>query len=146
MAVPRLGRVQLNIMRVLWEREEATAREITEALNREEQIAHSTVQTLLRKLEVKGAVGHEARDRTFVFRPLVKPEGVRKRFTREFIDHLFEGSPGGLVSYLLRTEAIPAEELDQIRELVDRQSEDETHGDRGDKRRGHGEKPDAGRP
>jgi len=145
MAVPRLGRVQLNIMRVLWERGEATAREITETLNRDEQIAHSTVQTLLRKLEAKGAVGHEARDRTFVFRPLVKPEGVRKRLTRDIIDHVFEGSPGGLVSYLLRTEQIPAEELDQIRELVDRQSEEKLHGKHGDRGGGRGEKPDAGR-
>lgn len=132
MAVPKLGRVQLNIMRVLWEKGEATAREITEALNREEQIAHSTVQTLLRKLEAKGAVAHEAHDRTFVFRPLVKPEGVRKRFTREIIDHVFEGSPGGLVSYLLRNEQIPPEELDHIRELVEKRSKEKTDDRTGD--------------
>lgn len=121
--MPRLGRGQLNIMRVLWERGEATARDITE-LNREEQIAHSTVQTLLRKLETKGAVGHESRDRTFVFRPLINPEGVQKRFTRDFVDHLFQGLAGGLVSYLLRTEKISPEELEQIRKLVYKQSED----------------------
>ena len=53
MATPRFGRVQLMIMQVLWQKGRASAREITEALNRREPIAHSTVQTLLRKLEVQ---------------------------------------------------------------------------------------------
>ena len=51
----KLGSVQLRIMRVLWARGEATAREITDDLSRDGAIAHSTVQTLLRKLEAKGA-------------------------------------------------------------------------------------------
>ena len=63
MTEPRLGRVQLKIMQVLWEKGRANAREITEALNREAPIAHSTVQTLLRKLEAKGSVAHEAVER-----------------------------------------------------------------------------------
>ncbi len=140
MPVPRLGKVQLNIMRVLWEKGEATARDITDALNRDEPIAHSTVQTLLRKMEAKGAVAHHLRDRTFVFRPLVKSEGVRKRFTRDIIDRLFEGSPGGLVSYLLNTEKITPEELEQIRQLVDTQSKDQANGNLAHERRGRGQK------
>src|SRR5262245_56777440 len=96
MTVPRLGRVQLRIMQVLWDRGQATAREITDALNASEAIAHSTVQTLLRKLEDKGAVGHQVSERTFVFRPLVRPEKVLRRATRDLVDRLFGGSAAGL--------------------------------------------------
>jgi len=85
---------------------------------RGESIAHSTVQTLLRKLETKGAIDHEVRDRTFVFRPLVASDQVRKKVTREVVDRLFGGSPAGLVAYLLRHERISGEELKQIRGLV----------------------------
>ncbi len=54
----RMGKVQLRIMRVLWDRGRASAREITELLNQDEPIAHSTVQTLLRKLvEPRGPSG-----------------------------------------------------------------------------------------
>lgn len=120
MAVPRFGRVQLRIMQVLWKKGRATAREITDALQAFESIAHSTVQTLLRKLEVKGAVGHEIIDRTFVFRPLVRADRVRRNATREFVDRLFSGSAGGLVAYLLRNERISREELDEIRRLIER--------------------------
>ncbi len=115
---PRLGRVQLLIMHILWERGTATARDITDELNKSESIAHSTVQTLLRKLEAKGAVGHELADRTFIFRPLVEPDQVRKKATREIVDRFFGGSPAGLVSYLLRHERISANELEQIKNLV----------------------------
>ena len=118
MTVPRLGRVQLMMMHILWERGTATAREITDALNEIEPIAHSTVQTLLRKLEAKGAVGHEVDDRTFVFRPLVESDQVRKKATREVVDRLFGGSPAGLVSYLLRHEHIDTGELTEIQRLV----------------------------
>ena len=78
MTTPRLGRVQLMIMRVLWQRRRATAREITDALNRRQPVAHSTVQTLLRKLEGKAAVAHDVDGRTFVFYPLVEEEKVQR--------------------------------------------------------------------
>ncbi|MCP4642771.1 MAG: BlaI/MecI/CopY family transcriptional regulator [bacterium] len=119
MAAPRLGRVQLKIMNVLWGKGRATAREITDALNEDAPIAHSTVQTLLRKLEAKDAVGHERDGRTFIFKPLVEPENVRKKATREFVDRVFGGSTAGLVSYLLKSEQIPDDELGRIRELID---------------------------
>ena len=116
----KLGKVQLLIMKVLWESGPCTAREITDALNKIMEIAHSTVQTLLRKLEVKEVVAHELRDRTFYFRSLIEPEGVRKPATRELIDRMFEGSAGRLVSYLLRNESISGEELKNIQQLIDK--------------------------
>src|SRR5258708_2583366 len=70
----QLGRMQFRIMQVLWDRGRANAREITGALNEAEPVAHSTVQTLLRQLEAKGAVGHDAVDRTFVFYPRLKED------------------------------------------------------------------------
>jgi len=114
----RFGRVQMRIMRVLWEKGRVNAREITEALNKIEPIAHSTVQTLLRKLEQKGAVDHSIDDRTFIFFPLVEVEKVTKNALQEFIDRIFAGSPGGLVSYLIKNETIPPNEMDQIRNLI----------------------------
>ena len=121
MAAPRLGRVQWKIMQVLWERRRANAREITEALSRTEPIAHSTVQTLLRKLEAKGAVAHDVEDRTFVFYAQVKQDKVRRGAVRDLVDRVFDSSVTELVSYLLQNERVPREELERIRELIDRQ-------------------------
>jgi BlaI family penicillinase repressor len=115
---PRLGRVQLRIVQVLWRMRRANAREITETLNREEPIAHSTVQTLLRKLEAKGAVAHDVEDRTFVFYPLVQEESVKQGATRELMDRIFGGSAAGLVAYLLENERVSGEELAEIGKLI----------------------------
>jgi BlaI family penicillinase repressor len=118
----RLGKVQLKIMHVLWERGRASAREITDGLNRDEPIAHSTVQTLLRKLEAKGAVGHETVDRTFVFFPRIAEENVRRGATHDLVERVFGGSPAQLMSYLLKHEHVSKQELEEIRRLVDEQS------------------------
>jgi BlaI family transcriptional regulator, penicillinase repressor len=114
----QLGRVQLQIMQVLWDRCRASAREITDALNETEPIAHSTVQTLLRKLEAKGAVGHEVEDRTFVFFSLVKEENVKRKATRDLLERVFGGSASDLVAYLLKNEKLDRDELNAIRRLI----------------------------
>ncbi|MHC4441531.1 MAG: BlaI/MecI/CopY family transcriptional regulator [Planctomycetota bacterium] len=118
MSIPRFGRVQLRIMHVLWSKGRANAREITEALNKEEPIAHSTVQTLLRKLEAKGAVSHKEEDRTFIFFPRVNEKNVARSATREFVDRMFDGSVAGLVSHLLKNERISKSEMIKIKKLI----------------------------
>jgi BlaI family transcriptional regulator, penicillinase repressor len=119
MSVPRLGKLQMRIMQILWERGEANAREITEELNKENPVAHSTVQTLLRKIEAKGAVAHKSSERTFIYYPLVQESKITHSVTREIIDRIFDGSAGGLISYLLQNEKISKNELDDIRRLIE---------------------------
>ncbi len=115
----RLGQVQLRIMQLLWKLKRATARELTDELNKSESIAHSTVQTLLRQLEAKGSVAHEQEQRTFYFYPLVKEDRVKKSAAKELIENVFGGNAGGLVSYLLETERISADELAKIRKQIE---------------------------
>ncbi|WP_339730492.1 BlaI/MecI/CopY family transcriptional regulator [uncultured Gimesia sp.] len=114
----QLGRVQLQIMQVLWDRGRANAREITDALNKSNEIAHSTVQTLLRQLEAKQAVAHEVEERTFVFYPLIKENKVTRQATRDLINKIFDGSAAGLVAYLIENEKIPKSELQRLRKLI----------------------------
>jgi BlaI family penicillinase repressor len=131
MASTRLGRVQLRIMQVLWDRKTASARAITDALNQSgPAIAHSTVQTLLRKMEEKGAVGHRTEDRTFIYRPLVDAPSVTRSATRELIERVFGGSAAGLVAYLLKEERIGRAELREIRRLIDKNSVEDPDHDR----------------
>ncbi len=119
MAIARLTRPQLKIMEVLWRKGRVTAREITETLNEHDSTAHSTVQTLLRRLEKKGVVNHEREDRTFYFFATVEKDKVKSNSIRDLIDHLFGGEPAGLVSYLLKNEDIPNGKLDEIRRLIE---------------------------
>ena len=119
---PKLGKVQLQIMQVLWQHGGATARQITDELSRSRPIAHSTVQTLLRKLEAKGAVTHAMQDRTFVFSPLYQEAEVSETAARDLLSRVFGGSVYSLVSHLLKHEAVPPEELQRLRELIDQET------------------------
>lgn len=124
MGEAQLGRMQFRIMQVLWDRGRASAREITDALDRAEPVAHSTVQTLLRQLEAKGAVGHVAEDRTFVFFPRLKEEKVKRNAARDLLERVFGGDVGSLVAHLLGDESPSRAELDEVRRLIDRRHRD----------------------
>src|SRR4051795_6282564 len=120
MGTTQLGRMQFKIMQVLWDRGRANAREITDALNADgPAVAHSTVQTLLRQLEAKGAAGHEAEGRTFVFVPKLKEERVKRSATRDLLERVFGGDVGGLVAHLLKGERLSRAELDELQRLID---------------------------
>ena len=118
MTATQLGRVQLLILQVLWEKRRATAREITETINASEPIAHSTVQTLLRGLEEKGSVSHIAEGRTFVFIPLVEEDKFKQSATRDLIERVFGGSAPALVAHLLKHDEVSRKEIDEIRKLI----------------------------
>ena len=114
----RFGNVQYRIMQVLWDHGRINARDITEKMNESKPIAHSTVQTLLRKLEQKGAVDHDVEERTFIFYPLVKREKVTQYTLRDISDRMFAGSPSALVSNLIKNEKFTAQELAEIKKLL----------------------------
>jgi BlaI family penicillinase repressor len=122
MTTTQLGRVQLLIMQVLWDRGRVTAREITDQINLSEPIAHSTVQTLLRGLEEKGAADHQTEGRTFTFFPLVKENDFKQSATQDLLQRVFGGSVEGLVSHLLESEKVSSDELAELRKLINRQA------------------------
>ncbi len=120
MTSTQLGRVQLLIMQVLWDKGRATARDITDAINALEPIAHSTVQTLLRGLEEKGSVSHKTEGRTFVFYPLVKEDKFKQSATTDLVERVFGGNAATLVAHLLKNENVSRKEINEIRKLINR--------------------------
>ena len=117
----KMGKIQMRIMKILWDKKTATAREIAHELNQIETIAHSTVQTLLRILEQKGVVDHKVEDRTFIFYPTVTDEKVINNAMREFLDNVFTGSASSLVQYLVKKRYISTRELSEISEMLDKE-------------------------
>jgi BlaI family penicillinase repressor len=120
----QLGRMQFRIMQVLWDQGRASAREITDALNVSEPVAHSTVQTLLRQLEAKGAVGHEESGRTFVFFAKLKEDKVKRTAARDLLERVFGGNVGSLVAHLIKNEGLSRSDLDELQQLIDQRRKD----------------------
>ncbi len=113
-----LGELQHAIMRVLWERDEATVAEVHEALFGDRGLAPTTIATMLRKMEDKGIVAHRVEARHFVYRPTVTEDEVRSSMVGELLDRLFAGDPAALVSHLVADREIDEVEIERLRELL----------------------------
>ena len=108
---------EADIMRVLWERGASTVAEVRESL--QDDLAYTTVLTILRTLQDKGYVGHEEEGRTHRYYPLVEQQAARKSALRHLADKLFDGSPELLVTQLVSGEKLDREQIDRIRKLLD---------------------------
>jgi len=113
----RVGDLQLQILRILWERGEGTVADVMENLSGSE-LAYTTVATMLRKMEVRGLVTHRPEGRSFVYRPKVKAHDVSHRMATHLVDRLFEGSLLEAVNHLLSTREVSREELARIEQLI----------------------------
>ncbi len=113
-----LGDLQLAILRVLWDRGEATAAEVHKALLDERGLALTTIATMLTKLEKKGAITHRAEGRQFVYRATVKKDQVHKTMVSELLERVFEGDALALVNHLIDAGRIEPGELSELKRRV----------------------------
>ncbi|HSR66542.1 MAG TPA: BlaI/MecI/CopY family transcriptional regulator [Acidobacteriota bacterium] len=120
----QLSHLQIDLMRVLWERGEATVAEVHEAVQEHRPLALTTVATLLKRLEKGGVVGHRTEGRQFVYRPLVSEREIRRSMVADLIDHLFQGDSAALVGHLLTESEIEPGDLKQVRAIIE-DAEDE---------------------
>jgi BlaI family transcriptional regulator, penicillinase repressor len=109
---------ELDVMGVLWERGPATVAEVREALA--DDLAYTTVLTVLRILEEKGHVRHEEEGRAHRYHPLVERRTAGRSALRRLTAKLFQGSPEMLLTHLVSDRGLSEEEMRRMRELLDR--------------------------
>ena len=114
----RLGRLELQIMNVVWDRGKATVHDVKNALSRRKP-AYSTILTMMRKLETKGYLEHEVDGRTYVYRPSISQQAVRQGVLGDLVERLFEGSTSLLLTSLVEQNRISENELCEIRKLIE---------------------------
>ena len=114
-----LSELQLDLLRVLWRRKEATAAEVQSALDANRGLALTTISTLLSRLERRGVVAHRTEGRTFIYRAAVTEPEVRHSMLDSLVDSVFRGDPTELVSQLLSAKDLSPEDLDRIRAMVE---------------------------
>jgi BlaI family penicillinase repressor len=114
----RLGRLELQIMNVVWDKGRATVHDVKDTISRGRKPAYSTILTMMRKLEAKGYLSHDVDDRTYVYRPTISRQTVRQGVIGDLLDRLFEGSPSLLLNSLVEQNRISEEELREIRKLI----------------------------
>ncbi len=118
MSQPRLSKAETRILEQYWKLGTASVREILESLPEEERVAYTTVQTLVYRLEEKGAVRKVKRiGNAQLFEPAIDQSQHRSRLMRDLLD-LFGGSPRLLVSNLLENGALTLQDLKALQEAA----------------------------
>ncbi len=120
----QLAELQLAIMHVLWDQEEATVAAVREALEDFRLLAYTTVATMLTKMERKGQVTHRTKGRVHVYRPVLQRERVSRSMVADLAGRLFHGDVAEMVSHLLDGCNVSREELTRLKALI-RQKERE---------------------
>jgi predicted transcriptional regulator len=113
----RLGDLQLRIMRVLWNRSKANVFEVQAGLG-DDQLAYTTVATMLRKMEARGLVHHHEDGRRFIYEAAVTEAVVTRTMSDDLVDRLFGGSLADAVSHLLEHRDVSRRELDRLEQLI----------------------------
>ena len=116
---PRLTAPQLALLRVLWERSEATVVEIQQALLDDRPLAPTTIATLLSRLERRGIVAYCTDGRQYVYRAVLRQSDAQQEALVEVTEGLFDGDVAEMVSQLLSSHEIRPGDLARVRALIE---------------------------
>ena len=118
----KLTNKEEEIIRTLWKLKKAFVKEVVAELP-DPKPHYNTVSTIIRNLEEKGFIGHEAFGKTHRYHPLISKEAYRKKFMQKTISNYFEDSYKNVVSFFAREEKISADELREIIDLIEKKKQ-----------------------
>jgi predicted transcriptional regulator len=125
---PQLASLQLAIMRILWQKEEATVADVRDVLAEEgRDLAYTTVATMLAKMERKGQVAHRALGKAFLYHPVLRQEQVSRSMVADLAQRLFGGDVTLMVSHLLDGCELSSGELARLKALIRKKEQEDRH-------------------
>jgi len=101
-------------MKLVWQRKNATVRDIYEALVEHRKIAYTTVMTMMKILESKGYLKKRRQDRAFIYRPAHAKAKIIGDTIREFIDRVFNGSAQAFLAALVNSLQLHKKDLQEL--------------------------------
>jgi predicted transcriptional regulator len=119
----RLTKFELEIMEQLWKLQRASVREIQEALPEKRRPAYTTIQTMVHRLEEKGAVRQVRKiGNAFIYEPAITRESAYRRLIREFLD-LWGGSARPVMAHLVEEGRLGLKDIKELEEMVREQKD-----------------------
>ena len=119
-----LSPTEFELMEILWQKGEATAREIQEALGRKRKLAHTTIATLLSRMRTKGCIEANEGDGARVYRPTVVRDQVVRRKVDELVKSILGGDIRPLLAYIAEDRGLSQEQLAELEEITKSGKED----------------------
>ena len=108
---------ELEIMKVVWDLESATVRDVYEALLKRRKVAYTTVMTMMNILEEKGYLKKKQADRAYLYRPAQPQRQVIGAMVKDFVNRVFNGSAEPLLVHLVEEHGLSEKDLEEIARL-----------------------------
>ena len=124
-AKTQLTRLELEIMKVLWDGGPASVQEVQERVRSERPLAYTTVQTMLNILVRKGRAKRTLVDRSYRYRAAISREKAAGSTLRDLVDRMFGGSAEALVLSLVETSQLTPETLQRLNDMVSAKKEED---------------------
>src|ERR1041384_7203301 len=118
----RISDAEWTVMKVVWQLETATAKQVVEALAGNASWKPKTIHTLLSRLVQKGVLATEKPAREYLFRPLVSEEECRLAASRSFMTRVFDGKIAPFLACFLADQKLSRKEIDEIRSILNKKS------------------------
>jgi BlaI family transcriptional regulator, penicillinase repressor len=113
-----LTKQELEIMKIVWNRKNATVRDVYEALREQRQIAYTTVMTMMKILERKKFLKKTQQDRAFVYQPVRPKEQVIRTMVQDFVTRVFDGSAEPLLMHLVKDRHLSEKDVREITRMI----------------------------
>ncbi len=112
---------ELEALKVLWQRGEATVREVCDALNTGgEPLAYTTVLSLFQVMEQKGLVTHRKQGKAYVYRAVAERKPTFRQLAGGFLERVFDGAVDEYLVHAIEGKPLSADELDQLEAMIER--------------------------
>ncbi len=110
---------ELEILQVLWDRNNATVREVHEEMSKTKDCGYTTTLKLMQIMFEKGLVKRDDSNKTHIYQPNVSKDKTQKQLVGKMVNSLFGGSASQMVMQALGSQTTSKEELDEIQKLLD---------------------------
>ena len=117
-----LSELQIAVVRVLWRNGETSVTDIAKVLGDERGLKHTTVATLLTRLEKRGVVEQRREGRQLIYRALVSEPQVRRSMVADLVGNLLGGDSRELVAHLVRESELAPGDLENLRKRLQRKA------------------------
>ncbi|RDC57180.1 BlaI/MecI/CopY family transcriptional regulator [Pedobacter chinensis] len=119
MEIKDLTKAEEQIMQVLWQLEKAFVKDVIDELPIPKP-AYNTVSTIIRILETKGFIGHEAFGKAHQYYPMISKEEYKRHATEKLLGNYFENSVESMFSFFVKEEKLDLSDVDEILKMIDK--------------------------
>lgn len=123
--LPQISEAEYEVMKIVWKNAPVSTNEVTETLTSTTDWSPKTIQTMLKRLVNKGALTYVKEGRVFVYTPLVEEDEYISQKSSSFLSRYYDGELTSMVSAYLENDRLSADEISELRSLLDRSSHKE---------------------